>query len=162
MSAKALRLTPDGSAVHHDELPGRFDVNEGGSRPTVLLVEDDAAVRRVLRHMLLDQADEILEAGSAPEAIEVAAAYPGPIDLLLTDVVMPHTNCDVLVARLRADRPDMRVILISGYSAEVLSQYGVADSRPNFMPKPFTAEQLTAKIGEMLGIGKCRRGGLGA
>lgn len=128
--------------------------------PTVLLVEDDAAVRRVIRHMLSDQRHEILEAGSAPEAIEVAAAYPGRIDLLLTDVVMPHSNCDDLVARLQADRPDLKVILISGYSEDVLSQYGVNESRPNFMPKPFTADKLAAKISEVLGNRQCRHGGL--
>jgi two-component system, cell cycle sensor histidine kinase and response regulator CckA len=128
--------------------------------PTVLLVEDDAAVRRVIRHMLADQCHEILEAGSAPEAIQVAAGYAGRIDLLVTDVVMPHSNCDALIARLRADRPDMKVILISGYSEEVLSQYGVAESGPNFLPKPFTADQLAAKVGEVLGTGNARHSGL--
>jgi CheY-like chemotaxis protein len=162
MSAKALRLTPDAVVVHHGELPARFDMDDGGSMPTVLLVEDDAAVRRVVRHMLSEQADEILEAGSAPEALEIAAAYPGRIDLLLTDVVMPQTNCDVLVAELQAERPEMKVILMSGYSEDVLSHYGVAESRPNFMPKPFTSEQLAARISQVLGARDRRCGSRGA
>jgi two-component system cell cycle sensor histidine kinase/response regulator CckA len=126
---------------------------------TVLLVEDDAAVRRVIRHMLNEQRHEVLEAGSAPEAIQVAAAHAGRIDLLLTDVVMPQTNCDDLVARLQANRPEMKVILVSGYSDDVLSQYGVNESGPNFLPKPFTAEKLAAKIREVLGNHQCRTGG---
>jgi DNA-binding NtrC family response regulator len=128
--------------------------------PTVLLVEDDAAVRRVIRHMLSDHHHEILEAGSAPEAIEVAAEYTGRIDLLVTDVVMPHSNCDALVAKLQQDRPEMKVILMSGYSEEVLSEYGVTESGPNFIPKPFTADQLAAKVSEVLGTIKARHSGL--
>ncbi len=123
---------------------------------TVLLVEDDAAVRRVIRHMLVEQRHEVLEAGSAPEAILVAGAHPGQIDLLLTDVVMPQTNCDDLVSRLQASRPEMKVILVSGYSEDVLSQYGINESGPNFLPKPFTAEKLGAKIREVLGDRQCR------
>jgi two-component system cell cycle sensor histidine kinase/response regulator CckA len=126
---------------------------------TVLLVEDDAAVRRVIRHMLVEQRHEVLEAGSAPEAIQVAGAHPGRIDLLLTDVVMPQTNCDDLVSQLQTNRPEMKVILVSGYSDDVLRQYGVNESVSNFLPKPFTAEKLAAKIREVLGNHQHHGGG---
>lgn len=123
--------------------------------PSILLIEDDVAVRRVLRHMLLGQGHRVMEAGSAPEAIRAAAASPDPIDLVIADVVMPRTNCDALVAELRNARPNLKTVLISGYPEDMLSQYGVvARSLPNFLQKPFTAEQLRAKIREALGTEK--------
>ena len=124
--------------------------------PTVLLIEDDVAVRRLLRHML-SQGHRVLEAGSAPEAIETAAAYPDPIHLVITDVVMPQTRCDSLISELQGSRPDLKVILMSGYSEDMLSRYGFDPrGRSNFLQKPFTAEQLRAKIGEVLGAEKAR------
>jgi two-component system, cell cycle sensor histidine kinase and response regulator CckA len=119
--------------------------------PTILLVEDDVAVRRVLWHMLANLGHDVLEAGSAPQALELAASYSGVIDILITDVVMPQTNCDRFVEQLSETRDGMKVIFISGYSEDMLSRYGVEQSRPNFIQKPFSAEQLAAKIREVLG-----------
>lgn len=126
---------------------------------TILLVEDDAAVRRVLRHMIGNFGYQILEAGSAPEALDLAASYPGDIHVLITDVVMPQTNCDRFVENLKSRRPDLKVIFISGYSEEMLSRYGVAHSRPNFMQKPFSAGMLADKIRELLGAERARTAG---
>jgi CheY-like chemotaxis protein len=119
--------------------------------PTILLVEDEVAVRRVLRHMLANLGHTVLEAGSAPQALELAASYSGVIDILITDVVMPQTNCDRFVEQLSQARDGIKVIFISGYSEDMLSRYGVEQSRPNFIQKPFSAEQLAAKIREVLG-----------
>ena len=119
--------------------------------PTILLVEDEAAVRKVLRHMLATLGYAVIEAGCAPEALSVAAGYEGPIDLLLTDVVMPETNCERFVEQLRAARPGVKVIYISGYSPEVLDQHGHEVSDPDFIQKPFTAEALGRKIRQALG-----------
>lgn len=125
--------------------------------PNILLIEDDAAVRRVLRHMLLGQGHQVVEAGSASEAIRTAAGCRDPIDLVITDVVMPQTNCDALVAELQSARPNLKAVLISGYPDDMLSQHGVdARSRPNFLQKPFTAEKLQAKIHEALGTETAR------
>jgi two-component system, cell cycle sensor histidine kinase and response regulator CckA len=123
--------------------------------PTILLIEDDLAVRRVLRHILLSQGHSVIEAGSAPEAMRASAACLDPIDLAITDVVMPRTNCNSLIAELKNARPNLKVVLISGYAEDMLSQYGV-DAGSNFLKKPFTAEQLGAKIQETLGIEKLR------
>jgi two-component system, cell cycle sensor histidine kinase and response regulator CckA len=127
-------------------------MSEKGSMPTILLIEDDEAVRRVLRCMLLGQGHRVIEAGSAPEAIRAAAASPDPIDLVIADVVMPRSNCDALVAELRDARPNLQSVLISGYSEDILMQHGVdARRHPNFLQKPFSAGQLRTKIHEALG-----------
>lgn len=128
---------------------------------TILLVEDDLAVRKVLRHMLAHFGYRILEAGSAPEALELAASYPEYIDVLVTDVVMPQTNCDRFVEQLRVDRPALQVIYISGYSEEMLTRYGIADSRPNFIQKPFSGETLAQKVRELLTQERTRTAGAG-
>jgi two-component system cell cycle sensor histidine kinase/response regulator CckA len=109
--------------------------------------------------MLSNRGYSIIEAGSAPEAIQAAASHSGTIDLLITDVVMPRTNCDQLVHDLQAARPNLKCILISGYPQDMLSEHGLAGARPDFMQKPFTAEQLVAKIREVLGIQVRRCGG---
>jgi two-component system cell cycle sensor histidine kinase/response regulator CckA len=125
---------------------------EGARMPTVLLIEDDSAVRRVLKHMLRGRGHKVIEAGCASEALE-AARCSEPIDIVVTDVVMPQTDCGALVGQLQIARPDLKVLLISGYSEEILSQYGVeVRSRSNFLQKPFTAAQLSDKIREVLGI----------
>jgi DNA-binding NtrC family response regulator len=126
---------------------------------TILLVEDDLAVRKVLRYMLRKFGHEVLEAGSAPEALELAASYPHTIHVLITDVVMPQTNCERFVERLLDKRPGVKVIYISGYLEDMLSRYGVAYSRPNFIQKPFSAEKLAEKIREVLGTGRSRAAG---
>jgi two-component system, cell cycle sensor histidine kinase and response regulator CckA len=128
--------------------------------PTILLIEDDGAVRRVLRHMLHNQGHKVIEAGNAPEAIQAAAGCQGLIDLVITDVVMPRSNCDGLIAQLQQARPEMKAVLISGYPEEMLNQHGVdARSRPDFLQKPFTSEQLQAKVREVMGAEKAHRQG---
>lgn len=121
---------------------------------TVLLVEDDVGVRKVLRHMLARFGYRVLEAGSAPEALELAGLYRDSIDLLVTDVVMPQTNCDRFVEQLRDTRPTLKVIYISGYSQEMLNWYGVEGERPNFIQKPFTAGVLADKIRDLFALGR--------
>jgi len=124
---------------------------------TILLVEDSPAVRKVLWHMLANLGHEVLEAGSAPQALELAASYEQPIELLITDVVMPHTNCDRFVDEMRQARRDIKVIFISGYSQDMLSGYGVEQTRSNFIQKPFSADDLAAKLREVLGESQARR-----
>ena len=132
----------------------------GAPMATILLIEDDGAVRRVLRQMLLGQGHEVIEAAGAPEAIQAAAGWTAPIELVITDVVMPQSNCDGLIAQLREARPDLKAVLISGYTEDMLSEYGVdMSSRPNFLRKPFTTEQRRAKVREALGDGEALGGG---
>jgi DNA-binding NtrC family response regulator len=127
--------------------------------PTILLVEDEPAVRRVLRQMLWNLGHEVIEAGGAPEALDLAAACDSPIDVLITDVVMPQTNCEDFVNELVAARPQVKVIYISGYAEEMLARYGVKQIQSNFLQKPFRVEELAAKIAEVLGTPRARGAG---
>ncbi len=117
---------------------------------TVLLVEDEVAVRVVLRCLLERQGYSVLEAGESGQALEIAARYPASIHLLITDVVLPRTRCEGWVARLKRRRPGLKVIYISGYPEEVISRFGLSDSDTNFLRKPFTPEALVLKVREVL------------
>jgi len=125
---------------------------------TILLVEDDAAVRGVVREMLHKQY-RILEAGGVPLALEIAEKHKGTIDLLLTDVVLPEMRCDPLVARLKKQRPNLKVLYISGYSEETVGLSGIETNGSNFMQKPFSPQALRARVKEMLGHRKARTAG---
>ena len=112
---------------------------------TVLLVEDEAAVRKYSRSVLERHGYRVLDASNGPEAMEVAGKYPDVIHLLLTDVVLPKMSGVVLAERLRASRPDMKVLFASGYSAELGSPAGT-----RYLQKPFVAAVLAAKVREVL------------
>ena len=92
-----------------------------------------------------------LEARSGGEALRIAEAHPGPIHLLLTDVIMPRMTGKQLADRLRAVRPSMKVVYMSGYTADVISRQGVLDSGIEFIKKPFSPEALAQKVRSVLG-----------
>ena len=112
---------------------------------TVLLVEDEQDVRWLARVALAANGYTVLEAGSGEEALAVAAAHAGRIHLLVTDVVMPRLGGRGLADRLTADRPDTRVLYLSGYSGEAAVRSGVA-----FLQKPFTPAVLARKVRQVL------------
>jgi signal transduction histidine kinase/CheY-like chemotaxis protein len=109
---------------------------------TVLVVEDEAAVRELVQAMLALGGYRILVAAGGDEALRAAAAHDGPIDLLLSDVVMPGMNGRALAERLLAARPDMRVLFMTGYTDDALVQHGVLDGAFAMLPKPFTRQAL--------------------
>jgi DNA-binding NtrC family response regulator len=113
-------------------------------------VEDDAAVLKLVREVLEGRGYTILPAVSAEEARRLIESYPGPIHLLLTDVVMPHTGGPELAAQLVLRRPDLRVLYISGYDDGAIARHGVLDSSVAFLKKPFTPESLGAKVRRVL------------
>ncbi len=117
---------------------------------TVLLVEDQDAVRAYARAVLADSGYHVIEAASAEAALEISVHRQTPIHLLLTDVVLPGMNGRTLSTQLLAARPGLRVIFVSGYSADTISQRGVLDPGAAFLPKPFSPVDLTAKIREVL------------
>jgi two-component system, cell cycle sensor histidine kinase and response regulator CckA len=117
---------------------------------TVLLVEDDEAARGLWMEMLEALGYRVLAASNGTEALEVAAAQPGAIDLLLTDVVMPRIGGRELAERLTAARPGLRVIFMSGYTADTMLRQGIAETGRPFLQKPFTAHQFAKKIRETL------------
>jgi two-component system cell cycle sensor histidine kinase/response regulator CckA len=122
---------------------------------TILLVDDEADVLATAREMLEGQGYEILDALNAEEAVRVAAAHHGPIDLLLTDVVMPGASGQDLALLLGLQRPDLRVLYMSSFSivkgqrqfAEV--ENGLELGAPIIL-KPFTPERLMEKVQEVL------------
>ena len=136
---------------------GRVKAYGGGQRPearagteTVLVVEDDAEVRRLAAEMLGRHGYAVLEAASGAEALRLWRKDAGAIDLLLTDVVMPSMPGPELAARMKTDRPDLRVLYMSGYPEEVMEKHGVALSESTLIYKPFTAETLAHSVREAL------------
>jgi two-component system, cell cycle sensor histidine kinase and response regulator CckA len=107
-------------------------------------------VRRLVLAVLTSFHYRTLEAGSGVEALRVAEGHSGPIHLLLTDLIMPHMTGKELADRLRAVRPGMRVVYMSGYAADVISRQGVIDSGIEFIKKPFSPEALALKVRSVL------------
>jgi PAS domain S-box-containing protein len=119
-------------------------------RETILLVEDEASVRKLARNILASYGYAILEAANGQDALRVAADHQGPIDLLLSDVVMPHLGGPQLAKQLRAGRPDLKVLFMSGYAdAGVLRQGGV-ETEHAFLQKPFTPAALAQTVRDIL------------
>ena len=121
----------------------------GGSE-TILLVEDEPSVRRLARRVLERLGYEILEAASGAAALAAAGERDGPIDLLLTDVVMPGLRGDELAAQLAPLRPDMVVLYISGYTDGAMDLGAVRAAGSEFLAKPFTPEALARKVRDLL------------
>ena len=117
---------------------------------TVLLVEDEPAVRALARLALLRQGYAVVEAADGQQALAVMAQRRGPVHLLVTDVVMPHMGGRELAERLTAACPGLRVLLISGYTDDEGVRDLVSAGRASFLPKPFTMTALAQKVREAL------------
>ena len=117
---------------------------------TILLVEDDPELRALALDILRGSGYTVLEARQGNEALLVLERHAGPIHLLVTDVVMPQMGGRALAERLASLRPEMKVLYMSGYSEAAITQHGVLDPGTAFMAKPFTADELTRKIREVL------------
>jgi len=120
---------------------GTFAGNE-----TILVVEDDARVRRIIARTLAERGYRVLEASNADEALSVARTETARIHLLLSDVVMPGLDGRSLAERLCAGRPGLRVLFVSGYSNEVISSRGVLAEGITLVRKPFAADELLAGV----------------
>jgi len=116
-----------------------------GDTPTVLLVDDDAAVRKLMHSYLSREGFQLLEAGNPEEAELIAEAYQEPIHVLVTDVVMPEMTGPQLAGRLAPFRPDMQVLFVSGYPHDALAPYGL-DLSANILSKPFPASELLRRV----------------
>ena len=121
-----------------------------GMAETILLVENEYALRELMRRFLEGSGYAVLNARDGDEALSVATAHPTPIDLLLTDVVMPGLNGRELAARLSSVRPGARVIFMSGYTDEAVTRHGVLDPGAAYVQKPFTPEAIARKVREVL------------
>lgn len=113
---------------------------------TLLLVEDEPAVRRATAEFLRLQGYDILEAKDGREALSVASQHPSTIHLLVTDVVMPNMSGGELAKELGQLLPDMKFLFVSGYAGKTILDHKVVDLETNFLQKPYSLKQLSAKI----------------
>jgi CheY-like chemotaxis protein len=121
-----------------------------GNNEIVLLLEDEIAILRMVERLLKQMGYRVLATGSPIEAIAIAEHHPEPIDVLLTDVVMPELNGNDLANRVRSFLPDIRVLFMSGYTANIIAHRGVIDKDVTMIQKPFSKKELSAKIREVL------------
>jgi len=131
------------------ELPAARTSQFTGGSQTILLAEDDGAVRRFARQILTTHGYTVLDARDGDEALAVARGHSGTIDLLVTDVVMPGLSGRDLAARLSVERPDVRVLYTSGYSEQMIIRSGL-NTGLTLLPKPFLPGDLLQKVGETL------------
>ncbi len=137
--AKEIELMPDISAA-------RLPFGEG----TIMVVDDEMTVREIAQKILSECGYNILSAQNGEEALELWEKHKGQVDLLLTDVVMPGISGQQLSRKLKAIKPGLKILYMSGYSEDVISYHGTLDKDIPIIQKPFTAMNLTKKIREVL------------
>ena len=138
-------------AVPADAAVPQYDGDVARGEETLLIVEDQTDVRRMALAILKAGGYHLLEAGDAEQALELSASYSGRIDLLITDVIMPGLNGRQLADRLAKERPGLKVLYTSGYTADVIALQGSLEPGMEYLPKPFGAAQLSTKVREVLG-----------
>jgi two-component system, cell cycle sensor histidine kinase and response regulator CckA len=115
----------------------------------VLLVEDEESVRQLVSETLESKGYRVMQAENGRAALDIVTSHPGTIDLLITDVVMPGMSGHQLAEQLRKDRPQLKVLYLSGYTEEALVD-GNLDRGKAFLQKPFTLQTLLRKVREVL------------
>jgi nitrogen-specific signal transduction histidine kinase/CheY-like chemotaxis protein len=138
------------SSTRSEESAFRVEAPLGGDE-TILVVEDDAAVRTLIRLALVSHGYTVLVAERGEEAIRLAGSHAGPIHLLVTDVVMPEMGGREAADRLTALRPGLKVLYVSGYTDDAVVRHGVLEAQAHFMQKPFAPSALVAKVRQILG-----------
>jgi two-component system cell cycle sensor histidine kinase/response regulator CckA len=123
---------------------------------TILLVEDQAQVRAVARSILQRHGYLVLEARDADDALQISRQHDRPIDLLLTDVVMPQLSGPALATQILATRRELRVLCMSGYTDDSIVRHGLLEAEMAYLQKPITPETLTRKVREVLDARPCR------
>ena len=116
----------------------------------ILLIEDEAPVRKLIRSVLTGHGYTVLEAATGEEALAVASGHAGAIHLILSDVVMPGTGGPETVEALLRSRPTSQVIFMSGYTDDSVVRHGLTDGDKHFIQKPFTAVALLKQVREVL------------
>ena len=139
--------TAGAAARRDDDEEAARDLTGAG---TILLVEDEDAVRLFGARALRNKGYKVIEARSGEAALDILAQDAEAIDLLITDVVMPEMDGPALVEKVRADRPDIKVLFISGYAETGFRQQARDAGTLQFLPKPFSLKQLAGKVKDML------------
>jgi two-component system, cell cycle sensor histidine kinase and response regulator CckA len=125
------------------------DVTATGTE-TVLLVEDQHPVRELARRFLEIAGYKVLEAPSGPDALRISREHEGHIDLMVTDVVMPRMSGRELALQLASERPEMKMLYMSGHTEEAIVHHGVLKEGVEFLQKPFTQRDLTERVRQIL------------
>ena len=128
--------------------PGGRDMD--GRSGTILLVEDSDAVRDVIANMLENGGLTVLQASGGEVALALSRRGDAPIDLLLTDIVMPEMSGVELADRLERERPDLRILFMTGYAEEVVVNKGILGKGRECIGKPFTQEEITKRVRRIL------------
>jgi CheY-like chemotaxis protein len=118
---------------------------------TILVVEDEAPVRKLMTQILRRHGYTLLEAPTGVDALEAISRHSDPIHLMVTDVVMPGMSGRDLAKRVETMRPQTKVLYISGYTEDAIVHHGELDPGTAFLPKPFTPSALAQKVREILG-----------
>jgi signal transduction histidine kinase len=135
-------------SASHDSPADRQPPPRGSE--TILLVEDEDGVRAVATRMLRQLGYNVLAAADGPQALKLVGQQPGPIDLLLTDIVMPGMNGRQVAERIRAARADVKVLYMSGYTDDAILRHGISESEVAFVQKPFSMAMLARRVREIL------------
>ncbi len=130
-------------------MPSHLATNRGGQR-TVLLAEDEPTVRLMMKRVLERAGYSVMQASTGEEALAIARAYQTTIDVLVTDVIMPGMGGGELSRLLRRERPGIRVLHVSGYTAGALRHHDVLQEGAAFLQKPFSPQTFLAKLQEVL------------
>jgi CheY-like chemotaxis protein len=130
--------------------PAQVAVGSVDGPETILLVEDDEAVRPLIAQALRLYGYTVLEAGNGADALDIAGREPDAIDLLLTDIVMPGMNGRELAEQLLAEQPTLHVLYTSGYPADTIIRHGIAHASTAYLEKPYLPEDLAHKIRDVL------------
>lgn len=107
-------------------------------------------MRELAQRVLAEQGYTVLTASNGQVALELATRYRGPIQLLLTDVIMPGLGDKALAGQLQQPRPDLKVLFMSGYTDEAIARYGILTPGVSLLQKPFTPTHLARKVRKML------------
>jgi two-component system cell cycle sensor histidine kinase/response regulator CckA len=126
---------------------------------TLLLAEDEGAVRESIREFLTLNGYTVLEAQNGTEALALSRGHVGPIHLMIADVVMPEMGGAKLAGELAADRPDMKILFVSGYAEATFQRHGAIDVTTRFLQKPFSLKALARKVREVLDAEKASAAG---
>jgi two-component system cell cycle sensor histidine kinase/response regulator CckA len=126
------------------------ETEPGGGVETILVVEDDESLRKMIVTLLASAGYKVLDAGTAEAAVRIAQSAEDPIDLLLSDVLLPDLNGVELSALVKTIQPGLRVLLVSGYTGDLIAQYKAMDSNVKLVEKPFSRRGLLANVYDVL------------
>ena len=127
--------------------------SKGAAAPdghVVLVCEDESSVRRLICSILGREGYRILGASAPSEALRLAQELAEPVDLLVTDVIMPEINGKILADRMREQNPDLKVLFVSGYTADHFQSPPVSGGLPEVLMKPFSSKHLVERVREIL------------